>query len=301
MEAVHFLCIAFLGVLALNACAERYYFFWPNKHQYLSPLDLGLRYESVVFHSHDGTQLHGWFIPATGTPIGTVIHFHGNNKNVSGHLHYVEWLPRAGYNVFLFDYRGYGRSEGSPSSQGMHEDCIAALAYIRSRPDVDNDKFIIFGQSLGGTYALTALAEAPKTGIRAVVIEATFTGQQDIAFEKIAHYPLPDSVLRGITRMVINDNHNARNALRTLSGIPILFIHGTADDVVNYHHGLDLFTMAHEPKTFWTIPKGRHLDTFVYPHKPYRARLLEFLRISLQDSGEHAPQIKPDKVAIPNN
>lgn len=114
--------IAILALLLLSSgCASRF-LYYPDHRVYQTPQRKGLRCEEVNFVSHDGTALTGWFVPATGKAIGTVIHFHGNAQNMTAHFSFVDWLPEEGFNVFTFDYRGYGRSAGAPERQGVFDD-----------------------------------------------------------------------------------------------------------------------------------------------------------------------------------
>ena len=134
-----------LPLLLLGGCVESM-FYYPDRVRYETPDALGLRYERVRFQSTDGTALSGWFIPAAGRADpreakGTVIHFHGNAQNMSSHWRFVAWLPKQDFNVFVFDYRGYGDSEGKPEPRGVFEDSGSAIDHVRSRADVDPARF----------------------------------------------------------------------------------------------------------------------------------------------------------------
>ena len=107
-------------VIVLAGCIERM-FFYPDSATYTTPAQLGVRAEDVQIVTADGSRLHGWFLPAVGNAKGTVLHLHGNAANVSNHLPLVSWLPARGYNVLMVDYRGFGRSEGKPSLDGIVE------------------------------------------------------------------------------------------------------------------------------------------------------------------------------------
>jgi len=121
------------------------FFYYPNAHEYGSPQEFRLACESVSFHAADGTRLHGWFFPAEGEPVGTVLHLHGNAGNITGHFHHVAWLPGAGWNVLCFDYRGYGRSEGRVTRAGTIADAHGALNHLLGRPDVDAGRIVALG------------------------------------------------------------------------------------------------------------------------------------------------------------
>ena len=94
-------------------------FYYPSQKVFYTPHNFGTTYEDVYFTSKDGTRLNGWFVPAIGHAKGTVIHFHGNAENITNHYTFVQWLPSEGFNLFVFDYRGYGASSGKPDLEGM--------------------------------------------------------------------------------------------------------------------------------------------------------------------------------------
>lgn len=277
MPILRFLTLVIALTLPLFGCVERVYFYNPNHISYTTPEERGLFHEEVSFFSADGTQLYGWFIPAQGKRRGTIAYFHGNTKNISGHLRYVEWLPALGYDVFLFDYRGYGSSSGAPSPRGVHEDCVAALAYLRKRSDVDQERIIVFGQSLGGNYALSALAEVPRHGIRAIIVEGAFASHREIARDKLSAYPLPEALRKWIVDLFIIDDFDAITALKRINDVPVLLIHGSDDNVVPYRHAQLLLSAGTAQRVLWTIPGGRHLDTFIYRQEPWRRLLIEYM------------------------
>ena len=248
-------------------------FYHPDRIDYGTPARSGLRYEPVSFRSRDGTKLHGWFVPAAGKALGTVIHFHGNAQNMSAHFSYVSWLPRHGFNVLAFDYRGYGQSEGAPTRRGVHQDAIAALQYIRMREDIEQDRLLILGQSLGGAVAITALAGRDMTGIRGIAVESTFDSYLEIAKAKA-----PDMV----ARIFVSDGLSPKPVVAELSPAPILFIHGTADRVVPYARGKALFDAAKEPKELWTVQGGRHTEAFTRYGTIYQPRLVAFFKECLE-------------------
>lgn len=245
--------------LLLTSCEKPYY--QPNRVLYQTPAKHGLKYEDIKFKSKDGTQLTGWFIPATQKAKGTVIHFHGNAQNMTAHFSFVAWLPKNQFNVFTFDYRGYGQSAGTPTRDGVHADCIAALKYIKSRKDIDQDRIIVIGQSLGGANAIAANAEKNWQGIRGIVIESAFSSYRKIARDVVNNSSL-GSVSGPITSVMVHDRHSPMDVVHKISPTPILFIHGTADRVIPYKHAVELYNKAKDPKQIWTIKNGRHTQAF---------------------------------------
>lgn len=227
-------------------------------------------------------MLSGWYIHAVGTPRGTVIHFHGNAQNMTAHLGFVYWLPAEGFNLFVFDYRGYGRSKGKPDRQGVFDDSVAALEYVASRKDVDRSRLLVFGQSLGGANAIAAVGATRFPGIRAVAVESAFSSYRMIVREKLGQMPVL-SLLKGpLSQLLIGDDHSPDKAVANIAPVPLLVIHGTADPVVPYSHGKRLFALAREPKHLWTIEGGDHTAAFAAPSSPYRERLVKFFGAAIQ-------------------
>lgn len=232
-------------------------FYYPSSRQYRTPSDLDVPVEEVRFHSADGTELHGWLLrPGEGREAtGTVVHFHGNAQNLSAHVGFVDWLAERGYNVFVFDYRGYGKSAGSPNRPGVIADSKAALAYIRGREDIDSDRLLVLGQSLGGACALAALGEGSTEGVRAIAIDSSF-----LSYRKVANSVLGGTILTSpLVWLLVGSEHDPEDSIGELEGIPLLFIHGDADGLVRISNGRELFEAAPEPKSFIEVPGAKHM------------------------------------------
>lgn len=257
-------------------------FYQPDRKLYDTPDKHGLKYEEVFFRSRDGTQLGGWFLPAVGEAKGTVIHFHGNAQNMSAHFGFVDWLPVQGFNLFVFDYRGYGTSAGKASREGVHEDSLAALDYIAARPGIDHDRILVLGQSLGGANAIAAVGSRPHPGIRAVVIESAFSSYREIVRDKIASIPLLSLLRTPLSFLLLGDRYSPDSVVANIAPTPLLIIHGTADGVVPYSHGTRLFELAREPKQFWTIEGGGHIEAFVSHGGEYRRKLVTYFNEALK-------------------
>jgi fermentation-respiration switch protein FrsA (DUF1100 family) len=251
-------------------------FYQPDRKVYDTPDRHGLKYEQVAFQSKDGTRLTGWFIPAVGTPRGTVIHFHGNAQNMTAHFGFVSWLPAQGFNLFVFDYRGYGISAGTPDRRGVFEDSLAALDYISARPGIDHNRLLVLGQSLGGANAIAAVGSRPPGGVRAVAIDSAFASYQGIVHDKIAAIPILSYLRNPLSHLLIVNDLSPEAVVANIAPTPLLIIHGTADPVVPYSHGKRLFDLAREPKQFWTIEGGEHTEAFFDPGSAYRQRLVAF-------------------------
>lgn len=272
---------AFLLLACLAGCANGM-FYQPAREAAGSPASFGLAYEEVSFRSRDGTALSGWFVPAVGKAKGTVVHFHGNAENMASHFSYVNWLPSEGFNVFTFDYRGYGASEGTPDRRGVFEDCIAAVEAVRSRPGVDPDALLLLGQSLGGANAAALAGEGRGAGVIAVAIDSAFHSYRLIARDKIRDIPVLSLLRWPLSFLVVTDGHSPGPVVGRISPVPLLIFHGTDDAVVPFRHGQMLFEAAKEPKTFVPIPEGRHTDAFRRAEDAYRKRLVAFYEAALE-------------------
>jgi dipeptidyl aminopeptidase/acylaminoacyl peptidase len=200
-------------------------FYWPSRTAFQTPAGV----EDVSFES-EGLRLHGWFYRATDADPGevrpVVVHAHGNAFNISRHDVFADFLPREGFHVLIFDYRGYGRSERGPLNRdGLVHDALAAVEYARGRPDTDPDRVGLYGLSLGGTIALAAAAEDQR--VAAVCSVATFSRWKRIAN---GYVPL-------LGNWLIRDGRDAEESVTRLGDRPLLLLHGTDDEIVPFEHG----------------------------------------------------------------
>ena len=259
----------------LGGCVQNL-FYHPDRVVYETPAAAGMKFEEVRFASADGTRLAGWMIPALDLSAardakGTVIHFHGNAQNMSAHWRFAGWLAQRGFNVFVFDYRGYGASEGSPEPKGVFEDSVAAIRHVRARPDVDPARLFLFGQSLGGTNAIAAAGSGELAGVRAIAIESTFYSYSAIASDKISGAGL-----------LMNDDYSAERFIARLAPVPLWLIHGTRDQVIGHHHSERLLSKAQPPKSLTLIPGGAHIEAMTPRFgNLYRDQLVRFFESTL--------------------
>lgn len=255
---MHVARIVLLSAL-LSGCTGA--FFFPQRAMLASPGDAGLTFDDVFFTSTDGTRLHGWWLPSRSTVHGTVLFFHGNAENISTHFANVAWLPQAGFDVFLFDYRGYGRSEGRAELAGLLADSYSALELTVKRLAPAQDKIILFGQSLGGALAVQVAATSSfRMRLAGVVIESAFSDYRDIAREKLASSWLTWA-LQWPLSWAINNDYSPVTVIDEISPVPLLIIHSRADSIIPYWHGQRLYEHAREPKTFWLTTQGAHIST----------------------------------------
>ncbi len=253
-----------LGLAGCNVTLADFFLYHPHRDLIGAPASLGLPYEDAWFAAEDGVRLHGWFVPAPDATL-TLLFFHGNAGNISHWLETVGLLRRRlGVPFFLFDYRGYGRSEGRPSEEGLYRDARAALAHLRRHPAVRPDRIVFFGQSLGSAVAVELATREPPAGL---ILESPFTSVR--AMGKAMFPFLPVSLLVG----------NQFDSLSRIPRIrvPLLVLHGDRDEVVPVSQGRALFEAATEPKTFFAIPGAGHNDIPIAGGPAYLDALARFL------------------------
>ncbi len=249
-------------------------FYHPTQKEYDSPTTYQLRYESVAFKARDGTRLHGWFFPTDGRSRGTVLHLHGNAGNVTGHFVQVAWLPAAGWNVLCFDYRGYGRSQGRVSRAGTIADAHGALDYLLTRPDVDPQRIVAFGQSLGGAVGVVLAAERQEVG--GLATDGAFDSYRGIVAWHIRRNPLLLLLAWWLPVTLIGRAFDPRDYVAGISPRPLLVMQGTADRIVPTHMGRQLHAAAGEPKELWLIEDADHYEALQERPDEVRPRLLAF-------------------------
>src|SRR4051812_29836135 len=265
------LCLC--AALFLTGCSGLFYH--PDRNLYLPPDKLGLEYREFAFPSRDGTELWGWLITTKRkNPKGTLVQFHGNAENMSSHFISLAWLVDLGYDVFTFDYRGYGRSSGEPSQEGTYNDALAALskAWELRR----GTRFVIIGQSLGGAIAMRGLADfAHKDEVDLMVMDSTFVSYKDVARRKMASvwFLWPFSPL-GI--VLISDKYSAEEANKQ-SKVRLLVIHDEKDPGVPFGAGEELFEESGAQKEFWKLSDGRHIGVFAKDRPRNRERFLKLI------------------------
>ncbi|MEW5723519.1 MAG: alpha/beta hydrolase [Thermodesulfobacteriota bacterium] len=241
--------------------------FHPDPVLYARPDDLGLVFEDVYFPAAgDGTRLHGWFLPAAAgrRPEAFLLFLHGNAGNISHRLENLAGLNALGLAVFIFDYRGYGLSQGRPSEKGTFLDARGAWRWLAGRPGVDANRIVFFGRSLGGAVAVDlGLEHRP----RALILESTFTSVRDMAAR---HFPL-------LPHFLVPDMYDSLEKIGRVTA-PVLFVHGARDDLVPLSQGRRLYEAHPGPKDFYLVEKAGHNDTFVAGGGAYYRRLLDFIR-----------------------
>lgn len=271
--------LLFLLLLLFSGCGSL--FFYPQKQMYDNPVARQFSPEDIYFKTSDGLTLHGWFFQAANLEArATILVLHGNAENLSTHVNSVLWLIKEGFNLFIFDYRGYGKSQGSPSIKGVHLDAESALKALLSVPRVDKERIIVLGQSIGGAIAVYTVAHTPyKDRIAALVIDSAFSSYRLIAREKLAQFFITWPFQYPLSYLA-SDAYSPIRWIREVSCVPVLIIHGDKDPVVPMHHGQMLYEAAQDPKEFWETTVPGHVRSFA--DAGVRDKLVRYLTAQLQ-------------------
>ena len=266
------LLLILLTALSCAGCTGL--FFYPSRELVRTPADIGLRYEEVRVGEPDSGMLTGWYLPAAGAPKGTVIFLHGNAENISTHFGQIYWLPAAGYQVFIYDYSGYGSSDGAATVDGVHADAALMVRAVLADPRVDPARLFLMGQSLGAAVALYTAAQPEfRQTFRAVVADSPFSSYRRIAREKLDGLWLT-ALFQWPLGFLVDDRRSPDRVVAEIT-VPVLFIHGTADEVVPPHHSADLCTMLENRCTRLEVPGAVHGQPMTVPE--VREKVVEFL------------------------
>lgn len=237
--------------------------YFPERALAATPAQAGLAYEPVRFTSADGVGLSGWFIPAPEARV-TLLFCHGNAGNISHRLESIRQFHQLGLNVFIFDYRGYGESEGQPTEAGTYRDVEAAWRYLVETRGLASERIIYFGRSLGAAIAAWLATQHPP---RALIVESAFTSAPDFGAEIYPWLPV---------RLLARLRYPTREYLKSVK-VPVLVVHSRDDEIVPFRHGESLYAAARAPKEFLEI-RGGHNDGFLVSGAQYTRHLDVFLR-----------------------
>lgn len=204
-----------------------------------------LAVEEVALETSDGERLHGWWVPAQTQRRGHVLLCHGNGGDIGDRIAHTRLLAMAGFDVLLFDYRGYGRSSGRPSVEGTHRDALAAHAALLERA-AEDDRVFYLGESLGGAVALALALKRPPAGL---ILQSAFTSVRDMAR---LHYPY-------IPQALVPDAYPSIALIRNLPA-PLIVLHGERDNIVPASHAKALYDAARAPKRIRVFERIGHND-----------------------------------------
>jgi hypothetical protein len=259
--------LALLLLVLLVRRFERQMVFFPSQYPAgFNPIETAARLNisEAWFSAADGVKLHGWFVPHPA-PMATLLMCHGNAGNVSDRYEWLEMLhQRVPANIFIFDYRGFGRSAGEPTEEGCYRDAGAALNWLAQRGN--KLPIIVHGHSLGSAVAVE-LAQRRPDQIAGLILESPFTNAADMA--RLMFGPIPAHWLTGM-------KWASDEKIATVA-IPKLFLHGEHDSIIPLRLGKKLFATAAPPKEFVVLPDADHNDTFVVGGELYYQKIHAFV------------------------
>ena len=257
-------------IMIIPKFIEKRLIFHPGRsNDHTTPDAYGIEYDDVTFRTGDGLNLNGWYVPGKKSSpddnLHTLLWFHGNSGNINRRLDNIKMLhDRVPVNVFIFDYRQYGRSEGKITEQGTYIDSRAALAYLRSRSDVNNETIIFFGRSLGSAISVEL---AVKEKCRALILETPFTSIKEMGKKLYPYLPFT---------FFLRTKYDTLSKIGDIK-VPTLIMHGDKDELVPIEQGKILYEQANEPKEFYTIPGAMHNDTHIVGGEEYFDVIREFV------------------------
>jgi len=270
LSIVRVLVAAYVGFAVILMVFQSRFIYFPERGIYVTPDEIGLSYEPVRFEASDGVELAGWWIPAEQSR-GVVLFCHGNAGNISHRLESIQVFHRLGLDTFIFDYRGYGQSEGRTTERGTYRDAEAAWRYLVEDRQIDPAKIVVFGRSLGGTIAAWLAQDHPP---KALILESTFTSVRDIAAQLYPYLPV---------RLMSRFKYSAIDYIRRVN-CPVLIVHSRDDEMIPFSHGQRLFEAANEPKEFLQI-RGSHNEGFIVSADRYYNLLGFFISEHLGEGG----------------
>ena len=242
---------------------ERLFVYYPSRQLSADPGSVGLGFQDIAVVAEDNVKLHGWFVPTEGANR-TMIIFHGNGGNIGDRMSWVRLLHDLGVHVFIFDYRGYGKSEGKPFEEGLYRDARAVYHWWARERQPRGEKLIIVGESLGGAVAVHLAARVPAA---ALILQSTFTSARDMAKTM---FPI------GLLLPLTGVRFNSETEVAAIA-CPKLIIHGTRDEIVPFRLGQRLYDVAPHPKSFYPVPEAGHNDLVWIAGTDYSRQLTAFL------------------------
>ncbi len=260
--------VGYIVILAAVFLFQARLLFFPTRDITANPSHIGLDYEVVNFVTDDGVSLHGWYVPAEDSEI-VVLFFHGNAGNISHRLETLSLFRRLGFNTLIFDYRGFGLSQGEITELGSYSDAAAARNYLVSTRKIPATEIIYFGRSLGGAIAAQLASRYPP---KALILESSFTSVPDMAAEIYPFLPV---------RLLSRFAYDTKRIMPSVT-CPVLIAHSRDDEIIPFEHGRVLFAAAGDPKVFLEM-RGGHNDGFLTSGEDYNRGIKRFVEASVLD------------------
>lgn len=256
------LVIVYILLLAVLYLFQGQILFLPEREFYRTPSSMGLEAEEVWVEAADGVKVHGWYFEHPGSEQ-IVILSHGNAGNISGRLEIAEMFLNLGVSFLMYDYRGYGKSEGRPTEKGLYRDISAVIDFSQKEKNFKPENIILYGRSLGGAVAAYG-AKTHKVG--GLVLDSVFT---DVPSMAKTYYPI-------VPEFMIRYRFSAINFLNDIEGIPVMILHSRDDEIVPYSHGENLYEAANDPKQFVEL-RGGHNSVFLTSYRRIKQNWNDYL------------------------
>ena len=264
-----FLLVGYLALCLLAFALQKKLVYFPGPPPQLTPEVYGLEYRPVELVTSDGLRLNAWFLPRAEAS-GAVLFHHGNAGTIADRLGSARAFLDQGLSVLLFDYRGYGASEGQPGEEGTYLDAEAAFDWLVGEGGVPAERVALYGESLGGAVAVELARRRPAA---CLFLESSFTSLPDVGARAYPILPV---------RLLATIRYDSRAKLPELD-LPILVAHSPEDELVPFEFGRALFEAAGGPKAFLET-SGRHNDGGFLQRTEWRDEVGAFLRSALAAS-----------------
>ena len=260
------------GLYLLFRGYEQSFLFHPSPTLTKTPQDLDLAFDSVILTTADDVNIHGWYVPQNGGEdqvttaevVPCLLYLDGSNGNCSDRLQKSRVFHDLGFDVFIIDYRGYGRSAGAPTERGLMADALAAYSYVLDKRGVKPQRLYLYGEDLGAAVAIDLATKVRAAGLIAEGATASVLEEIEQAWPLIPWQYLLQNKFDSVSKM--------RNV-----HIPVLFIHSSDDEVVSFNDSRRLFSLANEPRQLVQI-HGSHADAFVNSFDVYYDSISQFVR-----------------------
>jgi pimeloyl-ACP methyl ester carboxylesterase len=274
LPVIRILAFAYIGLAIALYLGQSNLVFMPSRDVIETPEILSIKFENIQITTRDNVNLDSWFVPAKDNDLvgkGVILFCHGNGGNISNRISYLPIFRELGLATFLFDYRGYGKSGGTPTEEGTYTDVEAAWQYLTQERQIPPQKIIIYGESLGGAIAsYLAQKNSQQNGndnAGGLVLASTFTSISDRAAELYPFMPI---------RFLSRFSYNSIDRLPSIK-IPVLVIHSIDDEIIPFHHGERNFQVANQPKKLVRL-RGDHNSGFLDSLETYRNGVNEFIQ-----------------------
>ncbi len=268
MTSVVGIALGFVLVAVLLRIFENRFIFFPPRYPdgFEPPEKYGLRVEEVWLTTEDGVRINAWYLPNSAASK-VILMFHGNAVNLGFDLARLQALARLGANLFEVDYRGYGKSGGTPNEAGVYRDAEAAYRYLVEVKCHQPGDIFVHGQSLGGAVAVDLAARHECGGL---IVESSFTSGREMARRMF--------LIPGFEYLPKSRFDSLRKVARVRA--PILVVHGDQDDVIPFSMGQRLYEAAPKPKSFFPVAGAGHNNVFLVGGEAYFERLRNFLEVA---------------------